>query len=263
MRYVIDHDLHIHTHLSPCSKDPTQTPERILAYAVEHGLKQICVTDHYWDAAAPNVTQHYGGLGYERISQALPLPQAEGVEFLFGCESDIDPAHNIGVPPSRYGDFGFIIIPTTHLHMMAPDCSNFDPDYRAGIWVEYFDAVLQADLPFHKVGIAHLATPLINGSSRENYIKTLDRIPDTEIYRLMQRAASLGVGIEINEDDMRFSESEADSVLRIFRIAKACGCKFYLGSDAHWSRHLGVAFPQWEKAITMLDLTEEDKFHIG
>ena len=262
MRYVIDHDLHLHTHLSPCSGDAAQTPERLLAYAVEHGLSQICVTDHYWDADAPRAHTHYNKLDYDRISRVLPLPQAEGVKFLFGCETDIDHAHNIGVPPSRYNDFDFIIVPTTHLHMMAPDCANFDPDYRASVWVEYMEAALNADLPFHKVGIAHFTTSLINTSSHENHIKTLDRIPSSEIERLMRKAAALGVGIEINEDDVKYDGTALDSVLRFFRIAKECGCKFYLGSDAHCTVQLGVAFPRWERAITLLDLTEDDKFHI-
>ena len=49
MRFTYDHDLHIHSRISPCGGDPNQTPERILQYAVDNGLKTICVTDHYWD----------------------------------------------------------------------------------------------------------------------------------------------------------------------------------------------------------------------
>ena len=49
MRYVFDHDFHIHSELSSCSRDPEQSPERILAYAKENGLKKIVITDHFWD----------------------------------------------------------------------------------------------------------------------------------------------------------------------------------------------------------------------
>ena len=38
MRYIVDHDLHIHSFGSMCSKDPEQTPQRILQYAQETGL---------------------------------------------------------------------------------------------------------------------------------------------------------------------------------------------------------------------------------
>ncbi|MBQ9543675.1 MAG: PHP domain-containing protein, partial [Clostridia bacterium] len=47
--YAVDHDLHIHSQLSSCSSDPELTPERILAYAEQFGLKTVCVTDHFWD----------------------------------------------------------------------------------------------------------------------------------------------------------------------------------------------------------------------
>ena len=49
MRYVYDHDYHIHSYLSTCSKDENQNSERILKYALDNGLKSICITDHFWD----------------------------------------------------------------------------------------------------------------------------------------------------------------------------------------------------------------------
>ena len=39
MRFVPDHDLHIHTQLSPCSRDARQTPEAILSYGITAGMK--------------------------------------------------------------------------------------------------------------------------------------------------------------------------------------------------------------------------------
>ena len=51
MDYVIDHDLHIHSYLSACSRNPEQNPTTMLRYARENGLKRICVTDHFWDEA--------------------------------------------------------------------------------------------------------------------------------------------------------------------------------------------------------------------
>ena len=39
-------DYHIHSCLSSCSSDPEETPERILQYAHENGLKEVCITDH-------------------------------------------------------------------------------------------------------------------------------------------------------------------------------------------------------------------------
>ena len=62
---------------------------------------------------------------------------------------------------------------------------------------------------------------------------------------------------------MGFADEEADVVLRPYRIAKDCGCKFYCGSDAHHPKNLDCAKARFERAIDMLELTEKDKFIIG
>ena len=264
MRYIIDHDLHIHTGLSYCSGDKEQNPQRILEYAKKDDLKTICVTDHYWEKSVPCFSGEgfYRGQDFDRISGVCPLPKEEGIRFLFGCETDLDKNLNIGITEDRFWQFDFIIVPTTHLHMHTPDQNNTDPEYRAKLWIERFDAVLNMNLPFKKTGIAHLACHLINNSSRENYLKSLDKIPSEEMRRLFTKASDLGAGIEINQSDMDFNDNEADTVLRMFKIAKESGCKFYLGSDAHHPDWFDKTKETFERAIDLLDLKETDKFNI-
>lgn len=48
--------------------------------------------------------------------------------------------------------------------------------------------------------------------------------------------------------------------MRPYRIAKDCGCKFYLGSDAHHPDELEIAKKQFERMIDLLKLEESDKF---
>ena len=62
--------------------------------------------------------------------------------------------------------------------------------------------------------------------------------------------------------DMTFGEDEAEIVLHPFRIAKNCGCKFYLGSDVHQHHVFEKVIPVFERAINSLGLQEADKFHI-
>jgi histidinol phosphatase-like PHP family hydrolase len=88
-------------------------------------------------------------------------------------------------------------------------------------------------------------------------------IKSDDMERVFTKAAAVGVGIELNLSDMSFSDSEADTVLRPFRIAKACGCKFYLGSDAHSADGFKSVNTVFERAVSLLDLSENDKFHIG
>ena len=255
MKYLIDHDYHIHSQLSSCSRNPEQNNDRILQYAKENGLKRIVLTDHYWDEAVSGASNWYRAQGFAHISQALPLPQADGIEFMFGCETELNKDLTLGIPPERYDDFDFIVIPTTHTHMVgftisAEDAGN--PEAKAAQWVKRIDAVLNMKLPFKKVGIAHLLCESLN---------IIDLVSNEDMERLFTKAAQLGCGIELNQDDLVYFDATADSYLRPFRIAKECGCKFYLGSDAHsparWQYTRGV----FERAIDLLELSENDKFH--
>lgn len=260
MKFQIDHDYHIHSFLSTCAKDPAQTPERILQYAKEEGLSRICLTDHYWDSDVAGASRWYTPQNFDHISQYRDLPQAEGIQFFFGCETDMDRFGVIGIPPSRYDDFDFIIVPTTHLHMKNFTITeeDFSCERRATLWVWRFDKLMNSSLPFHKVGIAHLTTNLIHNNSYEDLIQTLSLIPDGEIERVFTCSAQRGCGIELNYWDMQHIDDP--TIQRFYRIAKACGNKFYLGSDAHMPNEF-PSKPRYEHAIDVLGLTEDDKFH--
>ena len=266
MRYVFDHDYHLHTNISPCAKCEEQTPERILQYAKDCGLHTVCITDHYWDSDIPFIKEknHYVGQNFDRISSCKPLPSGDGVNMLFGCESDMDYKNTLGIPQKRFDDFDFMIVPTTHMHMkgFSIEEKNDSNEARARLWVERLDALLSMDLPFKKVGIAHLATILINKRSKEDLEETLNLIPGDEMERLFSKAASLGVGIELNYDDMLFRDADEKSTLRMFHIAKSCGCKFYCGSDAHTPLRFPKVHEVYDNAIRLLDLKESDKFYI-
>ena len=228
-------------------------------------LSTICITDHYWDAAVPGASPWYQKQNFDHIKQILPLPQEDGIRFLFGCESEMDRTMTLGIPAERFDDFDFFIIPTTHMHMPFTRHEDDDgmPKTRAKLWVERLDGFLQKDLPYHKIGIAHLACGLIlHKKTREDYLQALDLIPTAEMERLFARAAEVGVGIELNKDDMSFADDEAERVLRMFRIAKAAGCKFYLGSDSHSIAFFRDAKEIFTRAIDLLDLCESDKFVI-
>lgn len=266
MRYIYDNDLHIHSKLSMCSDDPEQTTERILQYARDNKLKTICLTDHYWDENVPLIVPSgfYEPQNFKHISAARPLPQAEGIRFLFGCETEMDYQMNIGISKSRFDDFDFVVIPTTHFHMIGHTILEdvVTPQEKAAFWLEKLHAVLDKDLPFYKIGIAHLTCGLID-SSRERFLETLDALSSDDLEQVFRKAAQRGVGIELNSDDMNFKPEESATVLRPYRIAKQAGCKFYMGSDAHHPAGLDAAKDIFERAIDLLELTEEDKFIIG
>ena len=105
---IVDNDLHIHSQLSRCSRDSEQTGEAILQYAQENGMKTICLTDHFWDETVEGASDWYAHQNYAHITQALPLPQAEGVRFLFGCETDMDKNLTVGLSGEKQELFDFM-----------------------------------------------------------------------------------------------------------------------------------------------------------
>ena len=264
MRFIYDHDLHIHSRISPCGGDPNQTPERILQYAVDNGLKTICITDHYWDGTVAHPHGTGAGQTTEQIKSALPLPQKEGIRFLFGAETEMDLDCTIGVGPEIIRELEFIIVPLNHLHMVGFSCRGDEDAAERAKWIiRRFDALLDADLPHHKVGLAHFTDGLIYPGGKNTDV--LKNIPDSEYRRLFGRAAELGMGIELNmpaaKADLREMTWDEDAEeLRVYMIAKEMGCKFYFGSDAHTVPGLGWAKRNAERIIDLLSLEEDDKF---
>lgn len=264
MKYIVDHDYHIHSHLSLCSGDSEQTTERMLRYAKENSLKELCITDHFWDENIPGASASgfYAPQNLEHIKKSLPLPVADGIKFYFGAETELAKNNLLGMRRETFDALDFVIIPTTHLHMTGFTIKDDPtPEERAAVYVEKLDGVLHMDLPFRKIGIAHLLCGLIiKGDTTD---RVLSLISDDEFKRLFALAAEKGVGIEINYGDFNFikkTEGEIEQSMRVYGFAKDAGCKFYLGSDAHHPAGLDAAIPVFENAINVLGLTEDDKF---
>ena len=258
MKFQIDHDLHIHSQLSACSKHPEQTPEYILNYAKSNGLKHICLTDHFWDEDVPGASDWCRQHNFAHISKALPLPKADGIRFDFGCECDFDKNLNLTATRKNIDKLDFIIVATSHLHMAG---YTIDADVkhvadRAKVYMQHNHALLDMDLPFHKMGLAHFTSILLSWDGIGTNDELLNSITDSEYAELFERIAASGMGVELN---MSVDEAHNEANLRIYRIARDRGCKFYLGSDAHKPAELSRAMTKFNAIVDALDLTEDDK----
>ena len=259
MRYVADHDFHIHSTISPCCHDENQTPEAILDYAKENAFKSVCLTNHLWDEIVKSEAEWHEGQRFCCLSSVLPLPQEESIRFLFGAEVDMDYNYVLGVSPERYDVFDFMVISTTHLHLAGNTVREKiqAPEEAAEHWVVRLNELLKKDLPWHKVGIAHLTCGhIFKGRTPE----VIPLIKDEALYNIFEKCSEKGLGIELNTKTIFSSEEEKNILLRPYYIAKDCGCKFYLGSDSHKREALKGAKENFERIITLLDLKEEDKF---
>ena len=263
MVFSINHDLHIHSQLSSCSADPLQNTQAILDYAKQNNYDYLCLTDHYWDEKVPGASNWYMPQNTPHIEKALPLPQDEKVHFYFGCETDMDKYGTIGISPETIDKLDFVIIPTTHLHMNGFTIAEEDRtvEKRTELYVWRFNHLLDMDLPFHKIGVAHLTCPLMARDNPDDHIKVLNNIDDATFTELFEKASKKGIGIELNFNYPIASEEDRNATLRPYRIAKKCGCKFYFGSDAHHPDTLAGALNRFTAIRDDLGLEESDKFN--
>ena len=271
MRYLVDHDMHIHSGGSMCSSDPEQTPARILQYAVEEGFSTVALTDHFWDETVPMPTGGWGpdfytSQNWEHIRKQLPLPSHDTIRFLFGAEVDMTLDGTVGISPERLAQMDFLLISISHFH-----CTDFTirgadaatPAGRAQVLLDKLDTLLAMPLPWHKISLAHLTGPKLGGGDPANHCEVLRLVQGERLTTLFKKAAALGVGIELNTATFQFgSEEEERAVTAFYAHAKACGCKFTFGSDAHGPHHF---LPHRERGQAMADrlgLTEQDIFRV-
>lgn len=271
MRYVIDHDLHIHSFGSMCSQAPEQTPQRILQYAAEEGFSAVALTDHFWDETVPMLQGGWGpdfylSQNWPHISKSLPLPQKEGIRYLFGAEAEMTLDGTVGISSRRLAELDFALISVSHFHMTDFTISAADaatPAGRAKVLLDKLETVLEKDLPRHKIALAHLTGPKLSGGDPDAHCAVLELVKGERLTALFKKAAALGVGIELNTATFKFgSEAEEQAVVDFYAHAKECGCKFCFGSDAHCPDHF---LPHRERGQWMadaLELEETDIFRV-
>ncbi len=257
MRYQIDHDIHIHSQISPCSNDVNQTKEAIFSYGCTLGLKLLCVTDHFWDLGVD--FKGYPGwtdVGNQKWKSILPLPCRENCKFLFGAEVDMNAAGVVGIEKSTLDQMDFCILSVGHLWLkgftLPADAPEPDPHTKKEIYKSRLLSVLHRDdYDFTKIGIGHFTcgfgTDCLSCFSDEEY---------GEIFSLI---AQKGAGVELNFQ-LPQQDEDVFEVLRPYKIAKEVGCKFYLGGDAHHPCDFAGNMKKFERMIDALDLTEDDKW---
>ncbi len=263
MSFPIDHDLHCHTLLSECSSDPEQTVAALLAHAKENGYTVQAVTDHLWDSDVPGASNWYAPQDVDHVRQSLPLPEDDQVRMVFGCETEFCGGKKLGLAPQHYDLFDFIVIPPNHFHMVdfvRP--KEYDTEEKiAGLLVERLEEISELDLPWEKVGIAHMTCGL---TFREGDVFRVFRLVDEARYRaVMRRFARLGAGIELNASEFGPGwRAHEDDILRLYRFAKEEGCRFYLATDAHHPRELDLVPDCAPDFVESLGLTQEHLYRI-
>ncbi len=260
--FMVDQNYHIHTHLSKCSNDENQNIDNIVSICKKLGYKKIAITDHMWDDAIPNEIPFYEGQNLKHIQLDRPYKNYEGIKIYFGAEADMDINFNLGLSKGAIDELDFINISTTHFHIALDYKGNYSTKEKAKYWLDRINRVLDMDLPFHKIGFSHLTTGLIAVGNNQNVKEVLSYLTDDDLHKVFKRCATKGAGIELN-----FVPSELDDELlfyslRVYKIAKEEGCKFYFGGDEHHPESFKRRNDDFQHIVKLLDLKESDKFII-
>ncbi len=262
MNSFVSHDYHFHSCLSACCHDERMRPDAILAAAAEQGVRELCLTDHLWDADVPGSSSWYRPQDIPHVRSVLPLPRNDEVRFFFGCETEYCGGDKLGLSREHFDGFDFVAIPTTHMHMrgfVRP--AHVETEERmVDLYVERLEELSRLDLPWEKIGIAHLTCDLLFKEGDVNWI--LRQLDEDRLLRVFDRLARAGAGIELNASSLAGWQSDPDAWLRPYRLARKAGCRFYSASDAHVLENLGKIAEILPGVVEALELTERDRYRI-
>ena len=262
MKYILDHDIHIHSKFSPCSNDARHTVESILSYGVTNGYRLLALTDHAWDNDIDVPHRGWVGAGatWQNLKALAPLPQAKGTHFLLGIEVDINMDGARAIDRRGEEEADFIIYAPSHLHMKnftIPADFPEDAETHAARYKERLQDLQNDDtIPFEKTGLAHITCSL---ACTKEPIRVFELFSDAEYRDIFTKVARRGMGVELNFNSYGYNGKDLQEILRPYRIAKSVGCKFYCGSDAHHPENFRGSHRNLTHIIDLLELEESDK----
>lgn len=235
----IRHDFHIHTELSLCA-DESATVENYLEIAESIGLTHLGFSNHFWDERIPGATPFYVPQNLShllRLKQELINHADSHIKLYFGCETEYDPVRrDVTITEETAQQFDFILVPNSHTHLIMPRNCYQPYQKHVDFMVQAYEDILNSSVYRYITAIAH---PFEAVCCPYDYTILIDMISDDCFKRLFSQTAERGIAIEINVDSMHTKTEEeiaSCSQMRMFQIAKECGCKFLFGSDAHNSK---------------------------
>ena len=156
--------------------------------------------------------------------------------------------------------FDFVVIPPNHMHILdyvRPRSIN-TPEQIAQYFMARMELLSRMDLPFEKIGIAHLTTSLMFREG--NVLDVLRLVEEKRVMPVFETLAKAGAGIELNGAAFARYDENPEAYLRIYRMAKQAGCKFYCASDGHTLAAYARVRDVLPQIVNALELTECDRY---
>lgn len=255
----IQHDFHIHTKLSLCANE-TATVDNYLEIAKNIGLKKLGFSNHFWDTNIEGASEFYKPQDYQHLLQIKPeLKKATtgDIQLYFGCEAEYDPYHHgVAITEETAERFDYILVPNSHTHSMMPKDYFMSYPKIVDFMIQAYEEIIDSNVSRYITAMAHP----FQAYGIPNDFNLIDMISDDIFHRLFEKTANKNIAFEINVSSMRnktTDEIETCPQIRMFKIAKKCGCKFLFGSDAH-STEYHNAYSNTDVLAELLDLQTND-----
>ena len=258
----ITYDIHIHTNLSSCAREDA-TVENYLNAAKGSGLKLLGFSNHLWDSEVAGASAWYQPQNVAHVLQLKKeLQKADsscGIQTLFGCETEFTHEGKLCLTEEHMELFDYILVPHSHTHMkiVMPQEYAADHNTHARYLMDSFLKVVEHPLSHRFTAIAH---PFVPGTRYHLYNTVQALIPDSYFREAFTAAKEKGIAIELNGSCLIYLPEEEIpncEYVRIYSLARECGCRFTYGSDSHdfrSERKLAVV----ERFLEQCGIGEED-----
>ncbi len=268
MAAVFAHDLHVHTNLSLCAPRSTELADYLPLCAAE-GVRVLGVSNHIYNASfisRPPYGEKSGAARALRLrAEADALSGTAGVRVLLGCEVEVPFGADPNLSPEEAAGFDYVLIAASHV-LNLPEYRHFDldtPEKMRRLLLERFRYACRLSYPV-PAGICHPLYPICSPVQAE----IVDGISDSELADFFTLAAREGKSIEIHACLYRDGtplgpDGLSPCYLRVLAAAKACGCRFHFGSDAHAPGAFSGAHRLLYLAAERLGLSEDDLWEVA
>jgi histidinol phosphatase-like PHP family hydrolase len=257
---LITHDIHVHTKFSSCCNDEHALLENYITRAKELGITTLGISDHLWEENVEGASEWYKPQGLNRIWETGETIKKinPDIRVLLGAEAEYAKGI-LSITPESAARLDYVLVPHSHTHMkgfVLPETVN-TLEGVANYMVRSFKEITVKGIA---TVIAHPFQPGGYNNIRD-LLQIYSYLPDSTFAECFTLAKKHHTGIEINIGSF-FNESPLDDIfkrsyLRMYQIAKDCGCQFSFGSDTHSINKLS-RIKLGELIADYLKLTEDD-----
>ncbi len=263
-------DLHVHTNRSACAPRTTEVAS-YLPCCAEEGIRVVGISNHVY---ADEFMAPLGFPQYDHVTHLSSLREdlraaeaASGIRFLLGCE--IENISSVGHPnllPEESVGFDYVLVAASHILNQRHMYDGYDIDTADGLralTVERFLAACDLSYPV-PMAICHPLYPICSPFQAE----ILDGISDGCLNECFSKAAERGIAMEIHaclyrQDTPLNDEGLSEHYLRLLAAAKSCGCKFYMGSDAHAPAAFVGVHDKLRRAAEIVGIGDSDLWEVA